>query len=81
MSDFDFKAPATQEEWDAMKKLLRSEISDSDLESVVGGNDDKKKRPTEGKPWTCPFCGAFLMIYQFEDGPKHMTKCPNNPFK
>ena len=35
----------------------------------------------EGFAKVCPFCGATIMIYQFEDGPKHMTKCPNNPYK
>ena len=29
----EFKAPASQQEWDEMKKLLRREISDSDLEN------------------------------------------------
>ena len=29
----------------------------------------------------CPFCGATVIIRQFQDGPKHMTKCPNNPYK
>lgn len=83
MADFEFKAPTSQAEWDEMKKCLRSAISDEDLDKVVGGNDDKpkKKKQKEGIPYDCPFCGAHLMIYQFEDGPKHMTKCPNNPFK
>ena len=31
--------------------------------------------------WDCPFCGAHIILYQFEDGPKHVTKCPNNPYK
>ena len=83
MADFEFKAPTSQAEWDEMKKMLRSEILDDDLDAVVGGNDDKpkKKKSKEGTPWNCPFCGATVMIYQFEDGPKHMTKCPNNPYK
>ena len=83
MADFEFKAPTSQAEYDAMKKALRSEISDDDLASVVGGNDDKnkKKKNKEGIPFTCPFCGAHLTLYQFEDGPKHVTKCPNNPYK
>jgi hypothetical protein len=76
----EFKAPASQQEWDEMKKLLRREISDSDLESVVGGNDDRPTRP-DPQPWICPFCGATIMVRNFEDGPKHMTKCPNNPYK
>ena len=54
-----------------------------ELDNVVGGNDDKnkKKKNKEGIPWDCPFCGAHITLYQFEDGPKHMTKCPNNPYK
>ncbi len=83
MADLEFKAPTSQAEWDEMKKCLRSAITDEDLDKVVGGNDDKpkKKKDKVGIPYVCPFCGAQLMIYQFEDGPKHMTKCPNNPFK
>ena len=82
-------APATvkekvaKDEAEAMKKALRSEIAEDDLDAIVGGNDDKnkKKKQKEGIPFTCPFCGAAMILYKFEDGPKHMTKCPNNPFK
>ena len=77
----DFKAPMTQEEWDALKTMLRSEISDADLESVVGGNDDKKDKNKNRVQWTCPACGATLLIGSILDAAKHMTKCPNNPFK
>lgn len=79
----EFKAPTSKEEMEAMRKMLRKEISDDDLDAVAGGNDDKPKgkKDKEGLPYTCPFCGATIMIYQFEDGPKHMTKCPNNPYK
>lgn len=77
----DFKAPMTQEEWDALKTMLRSEISDADLESVVGGNDDKKDKNKNRVQWTCPACGAMLLIGSILDAAKHMTKCPNNPFK
>ncbi len=82
MADFDFKFPTSQAEWNEMKKSLRSEISDADLDNVVGGNDDPKmKKKTEGTPWVCPGCGATIIIRQFQDGPKHMTKCPGNPYK
>jgi hypothetical protein len=79
----DFKAPTSKEEYREMVKSLRSSISDDDLDFVTGGNDDKPKntKSKEGIPFTCPFCGAQLVLYQFEDGPKHMTKCPNNPYK
>ncbi len=79
----EFKAPTSQAEYDEMVKNMRAEISEDDLDAVTGGNDDKnkKKKDKQGIPFTCPFCGAGLILYQFEDGPKHMTKCPNNPYK
>lgn len=81
--DYDFKFPTSQAEMDELKKMAaRAEISDADLDTVVGGNDDVKgKGKKQGTPWVCPGCGATIMIYQFQDGPKHMTKCPGNPYK
>lgn len=79
MADFEFKAPTSQAEWDEMKKMLRSEIKDDDLDAIVGGNDDLKGKTKI--PFTCPFCGAQMVIRQVQDAAKHMTKCPNNPFK
>ena len=83
MAELDFKVPTSQAEYDEMKKLLRKEISDDALDAVVGGNDDKpkNKKKKEGIPWVCPGCGATIICYQFEDGAKHATKCPGNPFK
>ena len=82
MAEFDFKFPTSQEEMDEMKKMLRSELTDDDVDAVVGGNDDMKgKNKNQGTPWVCPGCGATIMIRQFQDGPKHMTKCPGNPYK
>ncbi len=80
MADFEFKVPTNKEEYEEMKKLLRTEIGDEELDAVVGGNDDVKGK-NKGTPWNCPFCGATIIIRQFQDGPKHVTKCPNNPFK
>lgn len=80
MAEFDFKFPGSQAEWDEMKKSLRSKISEEDLDAVVGGNDDVKGK-NQGTPWVCPGCGATIIIRQFMDGPKHMTKCPGNPYK
>lgn len=80
MTNYDFKFPTSKEEMDELRKSLRQEISDSDLDAVTGGNDDVKGK-NEGVPWVCPGCGATIMIYQFHDGPKHMTKCPGNPYK
>lgn len=80
----EFKFPTSKEEYEAMLKKTRTEIATDDLDAVVGGNDDKpkqSKKDKQGIPMVCPFCGATLIIYQFEDGPKHMTKCPNNPYK
>ena len=80
MADVEFKFPTSQAEWDEMKKALRTEIGDEEVGSVVGGNDDVKGKNSP-VPWICPGCGATIMIRQFQDGPKHMTKCPGNPYK
>lgn len=78
---FNFKAPTSKEEMDALRKALAEELSDEEIDAVAGGNDDVKGK-NEGTPWVCPFCGATVMIVQFQDGAKHMTKdCPNNPYK
>ncbi len=79
----DFKVPQSKAEYLEMVKNLRTSISDDDLDAIVGGNDDKPKdkKSKEGIPFTCPFCGASMLLYQFEDMGKHMTKCPNNPYK
>ncbi len=79
----EFKAPTNKAEYLEMVKNMRTSISDDDLDMVTGGNDDKPKgkKDKEGIPWDCPFCGAHIILYQFEDGPKHVTKCPQNPYK
>ncbi len=79
----EFKAPTNKAEYEEMLKGLRKEVSMDDLNAVVGGNDDKpkNKKLDNPLPWKCPFCGATVMIRQFEDGPKHVVKCPNNPYK
>ncbi|MBR3739836.1 MAG: hypothetical protein IKN04_05160 [Clostridia bacterium] len=83
MSEFGFKYPTSKEDMEKLRKQLRQEISEDDLDAIVGGNDDKnkKKKDKTGFPFTCEFCGASMVIYQFEDVGKHMTKCPNNPYK
>lgn len=83
MAGYDCKVPTSKEEMEELRKMLRQEITGDELVSVTGGNDDPKMK---GKfdppvPWTCPGCGATIMIRQFMDGPKHMTKCPGNPYK
>lgn len=79
MADFDIKCPTSQAEYDEIKKMLRTAISDDDAEAIVGGNDDLKGKAKI--PWTCHFCGATIMCKAVQDAAKHMTKCPNNPFK
>jgi hypothetical protein len=83
MSDYVFKAPTSQEEYDAMKKLLRTPISDDEASMVSGGNDSPEMKGKLNPPisWTCHFCGATMLLRSIQDGPKHMTKCPNNPYK
>lgn len=79
MADFDLKVPSSQEEMDQIYAMLRSEISDDDLENVVGGNDDLKGKGTF--TWTCGGCGATIVCKSTKDAAKHMTKCPKNPYK
>ena len=76
---FDVKIPTSKEEMEELRKSLRQEISDDDLDQIVGGNDDLKGKTTI--PWTCHFCGATIMCKALQDAAKHMTKCPNNPYK
>ncbi len=52
----------------------------SDAGRVVVGNDDPHHGQTS-VPWNCHFCGATVMLRQTQDAAKHMTKCPNNPYK
>lgn len=76
----EFKMPTSQEEMDELRNSLRAEISDDDLEAVVGGNDDVKTKDTT--PWTCHFCGAVVMCKSTQDRAKHIVQsCPNNPYK
>ena len=76
----EFKFPTSQAEMDELRKSLVQEVSDDELDDVAGGNDDVKGK-NKGTPWVCPGCGKTIMIVQFQDGPKHMTKCPGNPYK
>ncbi len=79
MAEFDFKLPTSKEDMEELRKMLRQEVSEDELDSVVGGNDDLKGKGTI--KWTCGFCGAIVMCKQIQDAAKHMTKCPNNPYK
>ena len=73
--------PAGKADIEALRETLRREISEEELSYVVGGNDDLKPKDKTNIPWVCPFCGATIILRQFEDGPKHLTKCPENPYK
>lgn len=77
--DFEVKVPTSKEEMDELRKSLRLEIGDDDLDEVVGGNDTLKGKAKI--PWTCHYCGATIMCKAVQDAAKHMTKCPNNPYK
>lgn len=79
MADLEFKAPTSKAEYEEMKKMLRAEIGDEQLDAIVGGNDDLKQKID--MVWTCPFCGAAVKCKMVQDAAKHMTKCPNNPYK
>ncbi len=83
MQDLGFKVPTSKEEYEEMKKMLRTEIGDEELDAVVGGNDSPNMKGKFNPPinWTCHFCGATMLLRNVQDGPKHMTKCPNNPYK
>lgn len=75
----DIKFPTSKAEMEEMRKSLVAEISDDELEAVAGGNDDIKGKGAI--PWTCPGCGQLIMLKQYQDGPKHIVKCPGNPYK
>lgn len=77
----DLKVPTNKAEMDELRKSLVEEITDDELDDVAGGNDDLQGKFSETIDWTCPFCGNVLKLKQYQDGPKHIVKCPNNPYK
>ena len=82
MAEFDVKVPTSKEEMEALRKMIRREIDENDLNKIAGGNDSPNlKGKTDAVAWTCPGCGATVMIRQKMDAAKHMTKCPGNPYK
>ena len=81
MAEFKFKVPTSKEEMDELRESLRSEISEDQLDDVVGGNDNPNLKGHSDIVWTCPFCGAVVKCKKMQDAAKHMTKCPNNPYK
>lgn len=80
MSANEWKLPTSTLEMEELSRTMRREISPEELETVSGGNDRPKDK-TQRVPWTCPACGATILCRQLQDAAKHMTKCPNNPFK
>lgn len=76
----EIKVPTNKEEMEALRKTLIEEISDDDLDTIAGGNDDLKGKGTA--VWDCPYCGAAVTLKSTKDAAKHMTQvCPNNPYK
>ena len=54
-------------------KLIRQELPEDTLDSITGGHESiKGKENPVG--WTCPGCGASVMIRQYQDIAKHITK-------
>lgn len=76
----EIKFPTSKAEMEEIRKLTRQELPEDMLDDITGGNDDLKGKRSS-VPWTCPGCGATVMIRQVQDAAKHMTKCPGNPYK
>ena len=82
MAEFDVKVPTSKEEMEALRKMIRREIDEKDLDKITGGNDlQNLNEKTDPVPWICPFCGAIVMLHDAQDGIKHVTACPRNPYK
>ena len=77
----DIKIPTSKEEMDELRNRFRQEITEDDLDDVVGGNDDRNKSRDGFDSWICPFCNTIVKCRDALDATKHMTKCPNNPYK
>ena len=77
---YDIKIPTSKEEMETLRKSLSQEISEDNLDAVVGGNDVVKGKG-DGGPWICPFCEATIMVYQLQDVLEHLTQCPRYPYK
>lgn len=73
------KVPKTKEEFEEMRRSLRQEISEDELDVVTGGNDHTKG--DAGDPyWTCAWCGTTIKMNKEHDAAKHMAKCPKAPW-
>lgn len=74
----DIKIPSTKEELEEMRKNLRQQISEDDLDGIVGGNDTEKEK--SNLLWTCAWCGTTIQLKFEMDACKHMSKCPKAPW-
>lgn len=76
----EIKTPMSREEYEELLDSF-NEISEDDLDAVVGGNDDLKTKFAEPVDATCPFCGATVRCKMAQDMAKHIAQaCPNNPY-
>ena len=80
MSNFEFKVPANQAEWDEMKKMLRDQLADDVADQVVGGRGDQNNG-SEKETWNCPYCGNTITIRTSLDKVKHINRCSEKPFR
>jgi len=77
----EFKYPTSKEEMEELRKSLRREIAEDDLELVSGGNDDVKGK-SQPYDWVCPGCGMIVRVKQEHDKAKHCVhECTANPWK
>lgn len=78
--DFEMKMPTSKEEMDALRKKLRVEISDDQMEPVTGGR--KSYAGKESLAWVCSYCGKTIMVRTSQDAAKHLAEeCPSNPYQ
>ena len=80
MKKLEIKTPMSREEYEELLDSF-NEIYEDDLDAVVGGNDDMKKKLNEPVEIPCPFCGTTVVCKTAQDLPKHIAqKCTNNPY-
>ena len=76
----EIKTPLSKAEYEALLDSF-NEVSEDDLDAIVGGNDDLKTKFDEPVTAACPFCGASVVCKMAQDMAKHITQeCPNNPY-
>ncbi len=76
----EIKTPLSKEEYEELLDSL-DEVSEDELDAVVGGNDDLKEKFDDAQTVTCPFCGQQVTCKMKQDLAKHIAQeCPNNPY-